>query len=278
MLPSDSTRPKRETKRVAIGGRSLSLTRAGTGAPVVLLDAGLGATSADWEPVLDRLATVTTVCCYDRAGLGASDPRPHWPHTTQDNVDDLHALLVEAALPPPYVLVGHSRAGFTVALYAAQHPDEVDGLVLVDPPHPEDYPAYLEQLLLPTSEEPDHIQRLRHFYAGGYQDPARNSEGLDVAASCRQVQQIRSLSTTLPLIVLTAGGFLREPLLGPELGQRFHQVHGAMGQRWASLSTQGRHLVVEYSNHQMQTEVPEIVIEAIQTVVQQARASHFEAR
>jgi pimeloyl-ACP methyl ester carboxylesterase len=170
-------------------------------------------------------------------------------------------------------LVGHSRAGFTVALYAAQHPDEVAGLVLVDAPHPEDYPAYLEQLPCPTPEEPEHIQRLRRFYAGGYQDPARNSEGLDVAASCRQVQQIHSLGT-LPLIVLTAGGLLREPLLGPVLGQRFHQVHVALGYRWASLSTQGRHQVVESSDHQMQAEVPDIVIEAIQTVIQRARTAH----
>jgi pimeloyl-ACP methyl ester carboxylesterase len=161
-----------------------------------------------------------------------------------------------------------------VALYAFQHPEDVAGLVLVDFPHPEDYPAYLEQLPPPMPEDTDHLQRLRHFYAGGYQDPSRNTEGLDVATSCHQVQQIYSLGT-LPFIILSAGGMLRDPLLGPELGQCFHQVHVAMGNRWASLTTKGHHMVVEHSGHQMQAEVPEVVFEAIQMVVQQARTAHF---
>jgi pimeloyl-ACP methyl ester carboxylesterase len=145
MLPEKNITTQRETRLVDIGGRRLSLTCAGTGSPVVLLDAGLGGTSLDWDGMLDAVAGLTRACCYDRAGMGSSDPRPKQPHTTQDNVDDLHALLHSAAIPAPYLLVGHSQGGFTVSLYAYQHPDEVAGLVVVDPPHPDNYRLYLEQ-------------------------------------------------------------------------------------------------------------------------------------
>jgi len=45
---------------------------------------------------------------------------------------DLHALLKAAQGPGPYVLVSHSMAGLYVRLYAAIHPGDVKGLVLVD--------------------------------------------------------------------------------------------------------------------------------------------------
>ena len=52
---------------------------------------------------------------------------------------ELHALLTAAEVPPPYVLVGHSFGGLTIRAYAASHPEDVAGLVFVDPAHPEEW-------------------------------------------------------------------------------------------------------------------------------------------
>jgi pimeloyl-ACP methyl ester carboxylesterase len=49
----------------------------------------------------------------------------------------LHTLLEQAAIAGPYVLVGHSIGGMYVRVYAAQYPNEVAGLVLVDSSHPD---------------------------------------------------------------------------------------------------------------------------------------------
>ncbi len=202
----------------------------------------------------------------NRAGMGSSDPRPKQPHTTQDNVDALHALLHSAAIPAPYLLVGHSQGGFTVSLCAYQHPDEVAGLVLVDPPHPDNYRLYLEQLPPPAPDEPEYLERFRRFYAEGYKDPARNAEGIDVAASRAQVQRIRSLGN-LPLVVLTASDLLRDARLNPDLARRFQHIHVQLGERWAHLSQRGSHQVIEASGHHMQRDVPEIVLSAIRQVL-----------
>lgn len=116
---------------VDIGGYRLHLDCRGDGAPTVVMDAGLGGTSRDWLLVQPALAAVTRVCTYDRAGMGWSDPGPS-PRSPARIADELHRLLAAAAIPGPYVLVGHSLAGKNVRMFALAHPDEVAGMVLVD--------------------------------------------------------------------------------------------------------------------------------------------------
>lgn len=126
-------------------GRSLALVCWGEGEPTVIYDAGTGSGGkgalAQAGPVKE-LAATTRVCTYDRAGTGTSDPAPERPRTVDDIVDDLHALLAEADIAPPYLLVGSSGGGFDVYHYAGRHPDEVVGLVMDDVPSPQaDMPA-----------------------------------------------------------------------------------------------------------------------------------------
>src|SRR5215212_5536927 len=130
---------------VDIGDRSLFLSCSGTGSPTVILASGLNDTAAVWSAVQGEVARTTRVCSYDRANVpgGASDPSDPTASTPRlrsaaNLVADLHALLAAAAVPGPYVLVGHSVGGLFVRLYASTYPDDVVGMVLVDATH-EDY-------------------------------------------------------------------------------------------------------------------------------------------
>jgi pimeloyl-ACP methyl ester carboxylesterase len=91
-----------------------------------------------WQQIQPLLAKSTRVVSYDRPGLGWSDAGPE-PRTATRIVDELHDLLAEAKIPPPYVLVGHSFGGLTMPLFAARYPDEVCGVVLVDPVAPAEW-------------------------------------------------------------------------------------------------------------------------------------------
>lgn len=115
-------------------GRRLNLYCVGDGAPVVVFEGGLTEPINTWGLVQPQVGAETTACSYDRAGVGFSDEGSR-PATAQNMVDDLHKLLTAANLRPPYVIVGASSGGLNARLFAYTYPDEVVGLVLVDPSH-----------------------------------------------------------------------------------------------------------------------------------------------
>jgi len=121
---------------VDVGGYKMHIDCAGQGTPAVILESGLGDSLFSWQKVQPKIAQFTRVCSYDRAGLGYSDSSPR-PRTSKDFAEELHALLHNAGIPAPYVLVGHSMGGFDVRLYTNFYRSEVAGMVLVDSSHPE---------------------------------------------------------------------------------------------------------------------------------------------
>ena len=116
-----------------VDGRRLHVNCTGDGVPVVLLESAIAASSLSWAVVQPRIATFTRVCAYDRAGLGWSDA-PSGSKTFDRIVSELSAVLASLAPGQRCVLVGHSFGSFVVRAYAARHPGDVAGLVLVDPP------------------------------------------------------------------------------------------------------------------------------------------------
>lgn len=121
-----------------VDGRRLLLHRSGSGGPAVVFLAGAGAVGLDYLNVQERAAELTTSVLYDRAGTGWSD-RVELPRTSAQVTDELRDLLQTAGVPAPYILVGHSLGGLYARHYAQRFPDEVAGLLLLDPAH-EDYP------------------------------------------------------------------------------------------------------------------------------------------
>jgi pimeloyl-ACP methyl ester carboxylesterase len=122
-------------RMVDIGSCKLHLNQQGASQPVVVLEAGIAATSVSWSLVQARLAEFSTVCSYDRAGLGWSELRKEQlgPCALQQMLRELDALLHKAGLVAPFFLVGHSFGGLLVSAFAHAHPERVAGLVLVDP-------------------------------------------------------------------------------------------------------------------------------------------------
>jgi len=135
----DAVRLPPPGRLVDIGnGRRLHLSESGSGLPVVVLDAGIAASSLSWSRVQAQTAAFARTVSYDRAGLAWSDAGPGRTSAT-GLAADLDALLVSAAIPRPCVLVGHSFGSFVVRALAHAHSNDVAGIVLVDPIFPSEW-------------------------------------------------------------------------------------------------------------------------------------------
>ena len=183
---------ERHGSMVDIGGRSLFIDCRGTGSPTVILERGLTADTTWWDQVIGQIAETTRVCAYDRANNGESDPVGS--HTGDQSVSDLEELLAACNIEPPYVLAAWSFGGPIARLFAARHPDDVVGVLLVDT-DPVDYRS------LGAPFVPDDAQE-RSFWA------SENDEKLDLDAT---LDLARAESTPgsfddHPLVILTPSG------------------------------------------------------------------------
>jgi len=145
---------------VDVGGYKLHLYCVGEDSPTVVLDAVGGGSSTQWALIQPEIAATARVCAYDRAGFGWSELGPE-PRDAHQQVRELHALLTNAGVAGPYVLVGHSYGGRVARVYAAQYPDEVVGLILVDTGIPYQDPSFPQEYHAEYAAEERMINSLR---------------------------------------------------------------------------------------------------------------------
>jgi pimeloyl-ACP methyl ester carboxylesterase len=246
---------------IDVGGHRLHLNCTGSGSPTVVLEPGLGEASSVMGWIAPAVATDTRVCVYDRAGRGWSEPADG-PQDGAQTAADLHTLLDRAHVPGPYVLAGHSFGGLYILTFAANYPDQVAGMVLLDSTAPASTPApptktgsydLLARIsaLLPAAA---HLGVARLYGQFSYdtlpprsrdEARARSATASDVESFINEfreggmaVQQAASLVDLAgkPLIVITAG--------------REHDAAWLAAQdQLATLSTNSRHRVVADATH-----------------------------
>lgn len=269
---------------IDVGGHRLHLQCEGSGAPTVVLESGLGESSAYWGWIYPAVGHDTQVCVYDRAGRGWSEPASG----EQDGAAvaaDLHSLMERAHIPGPFVLVGHSSGAQYVRIFAGRYPELVSGIVLLDGQPAEafeglpDYPAFynsfhrivgalpslarlgVARILVPADHDlpsgSRNVQRLHHVSARFYR--SLRDEFAQLPTSLAQARSFQSLGDR-PLVVVTAE---RAAMAG------WLPLQDTM----AALSTNSSHRVVPYSHNALVTDqtAAQISIQAIRDVVQAVR-------
>ncbi|GHO93412.1 hypothetical protein KSF_034600 [Reticulibacter mediterranei] len=274
------------------GGRRLMLHHAGTGTPAVVIEAGAGAFGLDYLNMFELCAKRTTCVLYDRAGSGWSDSGPG-ERSAREIVTDLHNALGKALIEGPYLLVGHSLGGLLVRAFAQNFPDDVVGLVLIDPatesfPAPqEDNEAVVLAMLKELRRNPDIArewyptmfaeweklpERVRDPLIARHLDPDRAIIGLRDMQNARRIQEEVAngpVPPNMPVIVLT--GMQIDPMPGgsDEDKHAFNQIKLAAHTAFVNSVPQSEHRVLKDAGHFSYTQRPDVVVTAVFDILDQ---------
>lgn len=254
-------------------GRRIYAECSGSGSPTVVMipgsrswhavwdslpDATIGELSPSHDSVYAQVAKVTRVCTYDRPGTSPANGSPMstlvaQPTTAQQGSDDLMALLRATKVQGPYVLVAHSWGAMIAIIYAADHPDQVAGMVFVDPATPN-----LKDALTPAQWD-TFIAQLAPLIDGS------NAEVPDYPRSMDSARAAAATLPAVPTVVITSD---REFDFGAGA-----QAWPAWGEAQAQFAGQinARHITHTESSHLIPLEQPQLVTDAVVEVVAQAR-------
>ena len=288
---------------VDIGGRRIQIDCRGAGSPTVVLESGLdNYGSLSWAAVHDSLARTSRVCAYSRAGIMWSDPS-RVPFDSRQVAWDLRAALFSAGEHAPWVLVGHSIGGSYISTFTALYPEDVAGLVFVDPAHPDQFARFnaiagrrmepnpaifalgdalawtgIVRLMpgaVPPSKWPHTMAEAPPAYLPGSVS-AMLGEVRAVDKTLEEAGRYRQLDDR-PVIVLTATA----PKSAEELAANGISAREAAGLQavsrklhdsQATWSSRGRHELVSNASHYIQFDRPDVVIRAVRDVIGSVRS------
>jgi len=238
------------------GGRTIYLDCRGSGAPTVILEAGLGGGADGWGSVLDGIAGMTRVCAWDRPGIGRSPSRG--VHSGADAAADLHAALAAAGEAGPFVVVAHSLGGMYARLFATTEPGTVTAFVMLDIYEPD-----LDMASDPALSADQRATLRRNLDGGNAQIAA--AEQLDWPATLAALDPItRELAD---LLMTDQHGRFVDP--DPAVTQ---ELVDAWSRAFAAHYPNGRIQIVPTS-HFVHLDRPDLVLDAVGRALAAQRAS-----
>jgi pimeloyl-ACP methyl ester carboxylesterase len=234
----------------------------GEGSPVTLL---LGGRAATWKPIQAEINRSTRTCVFNHIG---SSPTPL---TAKEVATNVHTLLMDAEITAPFVLVGFSIGGYITRLFADLYPKEVAGMALLDSSHEDQNARFLAALPPESSADCQELKDYRSELQGSHMLPVGPEITLDFDASAKEVREIETDLGNLPLVVLTAGRSDWPPCFPAEVQEQLDKTWLAMQDELASLSENSTRQNATESSHSF-SEQPEVVMDAIQQIVQAAKS------
>jgi pimeloyl-ACP methyl ester carboxylesterase len=234
---------------------SLAYSLAGSGSPAVVLQSGLGDGKNVWQPVYAQIARTTTVMAFDRPGYGGSGAASG-SRSPCIIASEQRALLRAVGLHPPYVLVGHSLGGLYQFVYAKLYPEDVAGLVLLDPTHP----RLWEQMQKQAKTTAAIVARMRWTFSRVMQ-----REFHDQSTCLDRLDMNRPLHRPVRILVRTRFDFFDRLQHGA-----LERMACGLEKDWLRLTGAARVERVSGAGHYLQRDRPEQVVQAVRAMVIEA--------
>ncbi|WP_316504663.1 alpha/beta hydrolase [Nitrosopumilus sp.] len=254
--------------------------------PTIIIISGAGTPSFLYSYLQEKLSETVRTCSYDTAGIAWSKANDI-PYTAKNMSSELHQLLKTAQIDGPIILAGHSMGGIVSLIYSAEYEEQVAGIVFIDSSHYNQV-DYFGKEFRDTLEKQDEeeltslwwmefssklgITKMMNNFDTSMSEIEREEykmmESFDkwnppystmrsmisnFNLSFEQGKDVHYDRGNLPIIAISASGIVSDDHLSSEIGgvseeelsKGFIELHKDL----AELSTNGRHVIVEETDH-----------------------------
>lgn len=256
-----------------LGALNLYIECYGKGTPSIIVNSGFGGAGSDggWEDVIKVISSKNQICFYDRANLGKSDKfKDNYDLNTI--VEQLHKLLYVADIAPPYLMVGHSYGSYPIKLFNHLYPDEVAGILLVDPSLYGMFSGNVEKWNPDDDKYDKSMQERMNAEFAGWHDPEQNAEKINMKSSAKLIQKSSDFGNK-PFVLLWAKNAIWKGGEAPDdwhpaVWNRMKKLYSNDMEKMHSLSTDMKIVFANTPQHNIFYYEPDSVIKAINDLLE----------
>jgi len=265
----------------------------GNGKYTLVMDAGMGNWSILYKPAFEILKKDYKVCLIDRSGYNMEKVTSN-PRDLKTVATELNNVLTREGVTDNLILIGHSLGGLHVRMYQSQYPESVEGLVLLDAAHSDQFnrlpnafyelmknqPKQLEEVIpiaqkgylkyskkkIPTFGLPAHL--LEEYYTVATEPEYYYTMKNEVEAFEANLITAKTLNTIhdLPLLVIGSKNSMDKGILPAKSKEYPYDEHNGewfkLQQDLASLSTNSTFVESE-ANHYLNVTDADLVCSSI---------------
>ena len=274
------TRQIAQLKKIKVNGVELHYSEQGNGTPVIFVHGSLEDYRL-WDEQVDPFSLNYSVIRYSRRYNYPNDnSKIKSDHSAISEAEDLAALIKKLKLKPAHI-VGHSYGAYTALFLGVKHPELVRTLVLTEPPalglardNPRGkalFDEFMDNLWTPAAQafnKNENETALRvtfKFFAGADvldQVPAKVRS--DMMSNIREWRALTTSRNAFPIIEREDIKKIRKPVLMIS-GEKTLPILKFVDAELESLLTNKERVILKDASHDMWSEQPEAVREAVLT-------------
>jgi len=231
----------------------------GDGKPTIVIDLAMGETLLSWDTLQTRLSQLSTVVTYDRLGLGKSDSTSV-PRTIENLSSDLNEFLTEKEIPEPYLLIGHSLGASIIRKYQNNHPENVVGMILIDPVHEDQFDRLMA---IKSKDEQEKTLRGREDFEKTLTTGEKN-EAIQYHQQRAAMREVK-FPNNIPITIISSFQ------VGHGATEEDRQIKKELFNQWLNQAPQIKLIATTKSGHYIQDSEPELLIDEVELMIEKLR-------
>jgi len=240
-------------------GQTFNSRIQGHGKPTIVIEVAMGENLETWKRLQQKLSAISEVVTYDRLGLGRSDSTNH-PRTIENLTNDLDKFLTNEKIETPYILIGHSLGSFIARKYQSEYPQNVAGMILIDPVHEYQFDSLMA---LKTNEEKKKAEEDRERFVNSLPKGQRN-EAFQYHQQRNTMKNVK-FPTDIPITIIATFR------VGQGATKEDREIKKRLIEYWMKDAPQIKLISTFKSGHYIQDSEPELLIDEVELMVNSLR-------